>query len=710
MRSHIGLFLAACAAFSACHSNESTEKYAVDTRSYNIVHGSRDFDPSIVNLTSGQLLALGYLHHYGTPEKEFCTGTIITPWLVVTARHCVHDDKNCSDDETQEVITDGDCEPDTEPDEIQFSIGQYTNRSPTYTFDVQQIYYNMKADAALLVLSEDATQAVRGLTPIPFNREGDSALRQQKGKKVQVAGYGNNEGNHGSDYNNGRFFAEVRLTDFDDKEITVDGEGEEGICDGDSGGPCMWTINGSVAVVAVESRGSYSCVDDDQMTRLDKLANWIDHRDPEKDVSSCGIPNEGYCEGNVAYWCDEETETIYERNCFRDNSTCVHRDDGYGNYCESIADQCAGLEYEGVCVGNAVLYCYEHQVKALFCDDGKVCGYNEETGYDCLSYGVQDTSCGTLTEVGACYGEQAVWCSDGTVYTENCDDFNNICALTDNGFRCRPAVDCGSLFRTYRCEGDVIVTCDPDYGEYREDCGELGMTCAGEADSFECVEREDAGVDAGLDDGGTSDSGPEQDGDVIDSGPQDSEVIDASVNHCEDISEYGICDQNLLKWCERGEIHTADCTVRDQVCGYDQSLKRYRCLNGGGDGGSGGGEAGSGGGEAGAGGGEAGSGGGEAGAGGGQAGAGGGEAGSGGGQAGAGGGEAGSGGGAAGAGGSSTEIPSGDPDSGVSGRHDDSDTNAMGCSATPGSSNGFLGILPLLGLLGLRRRQPSSRR
>ena len=686
MRSHLKLFLAACCVLSACQSKDSTEDPAVEARGYNIVNGSRDFDSTIVNLTSGQLLALGYLHDTNDAAHEFCTGTIITPRLVVTARHCVHDDKYCSDEETQEVIVDEDgyCDPDTQPSEIQFSVGQDTSNTPTHTFNVEEIHYHMKADAAILVLSEDATQAVRGLTPIPFNREGDATIRQQLNKKVQVAGYGNTKNSvPGPAYNNGRFFAEVKLTDYDNKEITVDGQGQEGICDGDSGGPCMWTINGSVAVVAVESRGAGSCVDEDHMTRLDKLANWIDSHDPEKDLTVCGIPKEGSCEGNIAHWCNEETEEIYERDCARDNSRCIHRNDGYGYYCETTADQCAGVESDGVCYGNYSLWCKNGKIEVLDCSDYEdvVCGYDSEYGYFCTE-GTPDTSCGTLTSVGLCYNDQALWCENGEVQFENCAENDGICAWTGSEFRCIDSNPCGSEFRTYRCEGDIIVTCDPDYGEYYEDCGELGMTCAGEADSFECVEREDAGVDAGVDGGGTSDSGPAQDGDVIDSGSQDGGLSDASVNHCNGISEYGICDQNLLKWCENGEIRTADCSVRDQFCGYDQSVKRYRCLNGGGEAGSGGG----------------------------QGGAGGGEAGSGGGQGGAGGGAAGAGGGAAGAGGSSTEIPSGDPDSGIDRRHNDPDANAMGCSATPGSSNGFLGILPLLGLLGLRRRQPSSRR
>jgi len=220
----------------------SADEPSYGTAEQPIYYGSRA--PSVVSLTAGEKLAIGYLSDpYGNP---FCSGTLIDRDVVVTAEHC----------------TTG-----SNANSIRFGVG--TPEQPDAIFQVQSIREHSSRDVALLFLTEDAVSRVPRIEPLPFLRQ--ALPNSMIGSRVEAAGYGQTHDN-----STGRYFAALTLSAIDDTFYTVDGGGQRGICFGDSGGPLLVSVSGNTVVAGVESNGDSSCVDVDHLTRLDRVQDWID--------------------------------------------------------------------------------------------------------------------------------------------------------------------------------------------------------------------------------------------------------------------------------------------------------------------------------------------------------------------------------------------------------------------------------------------------
>ena len=235
----------------ACSSADEPTYGATEQAIY---YGSRA--PSVVSLSAGEKLAIGYLSDpYGNP---FCSGTLIDRDVVVTAEHC----------------TTG-----SSANSIRFGVG--TPEQPDAIFQVQSIREHSSRDVALLFLTEDAVNRVPRLEPLPFLRQ--ALPHSLVGSRVEAAGYGQTHDN-----STGRYFAALTLTGIDDTFYTVDGGGQRGICFGDSGGPLLVTVSGNTVVAGVESNGDSSCVDVDHLTRLDQVRDWIDASNGDFDPNDSG--------------------------------------------------------------------------------------------------------------------------------------------------------------------------------------------------------------------------------------------------------------------------------------------------------------------------------------------------------------------------------------------------------------------------------------
>ena len=385
-----------CEPNSAEHLLQQTEQA--------IVNGTRD--PQAVDLSAGEQLAIGWLYYTNESDESFCTGTLISASVVVTAAHCVDY---------------------VRANQLGFGIGMSPS-DPVATFDVSEIITHSSLDVSVLVLEDDATENTPELVPVAANQR---ALNDDDlGTALQAGGYGETYDSS----REGRWFATVYLDEILDYEIIVDGRGIQGICYGDSGGPVIFESNdGAHVIMAVESHGDSSCVDNDWMTRLDVVADWLaDIMGEERPPDPCdGLDYLGRCDGDVAEWC--EAGTYQSRDCAALGTECGYVNDQVGYICV-----CGDLDYDGRCNGDLLEYCENGVFRQVDCQrHGMDCGYiTSEATFDCTN----SPECEPGSETPHCQADRVVWCVDGEMHVddcvargETCDDTGDSALCTDGG-------------------------------------------------------------------------------------------------------------------------------------------------------------------------------------------------------------------------------------------------------------------------------------
>ncbi|MBN1774781.1 MAG: trypsin-like serine protease [Deltaproteobacteria bacterium] len=289
-----------------------------------IVDGVDSFDPEVVLLEAGQVLAVGAMlsrDWMGGGFTNSCTATLVTDTTVLTAAHCVRSWTGLA-----------------RPTDLRFAVGRDV-AEPDYTFEIAEVHANdeyepwgggedqARGDMAVLILAESAAEAVPSIRPIPVNR---APLPEAfLGTRVQNVGFGTIAPRDGD--NTLRWWTVEEVTAVGEFDYTVYGGGVSSVCYGDSGGPGLWTFPDDVVrVTGTVSWGDPSCVDYDHFARTDYnlefLLPYIGPDDP------CGgLTWEGRCEGTDAVWCIDGV--TYRRDCAACDQVCGDAGPSLGFYC-----------------------------------------------------------------------------------------------------------------------------------------------------------------------------------------------------------------------------------------------------------------------------------------------------------------------------------------------------------------------------------------
>ncbi len=241
--------------------------------------------------------------------------------------------------------------------------------------------------------SGDPRPAIDGGPPgvSPFEVARPAAFSVALGDLVEMAGFGITLSSRSQSL---EFLVEP-VTEIDAERITVDGFGESGACNGDSGGPLLVRdTDGRAVVLGVLSVGSGTCVDHDRYVRLDALRDWIEsvvgpyvRREQE-----CGtIGAQGRCLYGSAMWCSG-AKLVVEACAAVARCGWDVAQSGFRCVLPS-ADRCDGVDSVGACVSGTAEWCNGGVLQRQSCQPCSSCRVEGRTGRPICS-GVSDAGRG----------------------------------------------------------------------------------------------------------------------------------------------------------------------------------------------------------------------------------------------------------------------------------------------------------------------------
>jgi len=184
-------------------------------------------------------------HSLENASRGLCTGVLIGPRRVLTARHCA------------ELL----------PESVSVFVGPSVE---AHSF--QSSVLSFRSHDALDVAVGELETAIPSELATPLEPISDRETLEV-GMLATLAGYGLTE-DHGIGV---RLFLQEPITEIAPDDVVVDGGGQTGACVGDSGGPLlMRDADGRHRIIGVLSAGSASCVDIDVYQRLESVRAWLE--------------------------------------------------------------------------------------------------------------------------------------------------------------------------------------------------------------------------------------------------------------------------------------------------------------------------------------------------------------------------------------------------------------------------------------------------
>ena len=182
---------------------------SVDEQSRPIYHGDPDHgDPAVAYLGFGD----------GSGGGWACTGTLISPHVIITAKHCINAFRDA-----------------------RAFFGHDPGSGNGTWIDIVDSREHASDDVAMVALRDPGPA-----TPVPVNHRN---LGPYVGGDVHIIGYGGADDGTGGTKNHGW----TKIDEVQGNQIITGYDGPSHLCFGDSGGPNMMTFDGKEHVIAINS-------------------------------------------------------------------------------------------------------------------------------------------------------------------------------------------------------------------------------------------------------------------------------------------------------------------------------------------------------------------------------------------------------------------------------------------------------------------------
>lgn len=263
----------------------------------------------------------------------------------------------------------------------------------------------------------------------------------------------------------------------------------------------------------------------------------------------------------------------------------------FGQACEqgqcTGAGQCGDVSYVGCCSGTTVLWCDNSSLWFMDCASNtdptkKICGWNGAKGfYDCINAPVE----GPLQFPYHCGGTCVPNCINRQCGDDGCGGSCGSCPMSlscDNNQCVGADGKCGPYSSEPSCDGDNMVWCENNHIQF--------TNCALQGPNYSCGWVPDLYVYSCYEKPCTPQCsqkkcGPDGCGGVCGYCPSAQFCNDVGqcvngIGPCGSIDYVGVCDGNVVKWCQNSVLQVFDCDNLGPTfhCGFfDDSY--YWCIN-----------------------------------------------------------------------------------------------------------------------------------